>query len=217
LYPKIIGTGYADFLTKINDERKVLVAGIMKNLHKTLRNESRAEKSVIVVGDPDWRVGILGLVAGKIVDEYKKPAFVWGLEGGTVIKGSCRSDGTANLVEMMACLPEKSLIEFGGVKLRVYGNRFLRVVQDYAARFGIASKMQEKEIKIRRSAREEKPSDTKRETLVLFLQGKTVAEIATLRNLSETTVEGHVAYWLPLWIVLIDVLKGDLIEVFRSL
>jgi ATP-dependent DNA helicase RecQ len=107
----------------------------------------------------------------------------------------------ATLIELATYYPQthEELMQisgFGEVKLRVYGNRFLRVVQDYAARFGIASKMQEKEIKIRRSAREEKPSDTKRETLVLFLQGKTVAEIATLRNLSETTVEGHVAYWI---------------------
>lgn len=105
---------HATHLTKINDERKVLVANIMRSVKKTFSHVEREERSVIVIGDPSWRVGVLGLVAGKIVDEFKRPAFVWGLEGGTVIKGSCRSDGSANLVEMMTYLPVGSLLEFGG-------------------------------------------------------------------------------------------------------
>lgn len=108
----------AEGLVRMNDERKTLVATIMKSIKRTFGKRSAPadgqERSVIVIGDPSWRVGVLGLVAGKITEEYKKPAFVWGLEGGTVIKGSCRSDGTVNLVELMACLPEESLLEFGG-------------------------------------------------------------------------------------------------------
>lgn len=104
----------AAHLTKMNDERKLLVAGMMRSVKKTFSHTERLERSVIVVGDPSWRAGVLGLVAGKIVEEYRKPAFVWGLEGGTVIKGSCRSDGTVNLVELMVCLPKGSLLEFGG-------------------------------------------------------------------------------------------------------
>lgn len=101
-------------LTKMNDERKILVATMMKSVKKTFSHPERVERSIMVIGDPTWRAGVLGLVAGKIVDEYKKPAFVWGLEGGTVIKGSCRSDGTVNIVEMMGNLAENSLLEFGG-------------------------------------------------------------------------------------------------------
>lgn len=101
-------------LTSINDERKRLVATMMKSVKKTLSHPERANKTVIVIGDPSWRAGVLGLVAGKIVDEYKKPAFVWGLHGGTVIKGSCRSVGETNIVEMMASLPKDTLLGFGG-------------------------------------------------------------------------------------------------------
>lgn len=113
--PDVTSAGaHADALFALNDERKLLVAHIMKSVKKAFASGERAERSVIVIGDPSWRVGVLGLVAGKIVDEYKKPAFVWGLEGGTVIKGSCRSDGSVNLVELMTALPEGSLLEFGG-------------------------------------------------------------------------------------------------------
>ncbi|MCC6323239.1 hypothetical protein IT400_00420, partial [Candidatus Nomurabacteria bacterium] len=84
----------------------------MKEVKVTL--SKREEKSVIVIGNPKWRVGVLGIIASKIVDEYKKPAFVWGMEGGNIIKGSCRVYGNINLVEVMQSLPENSLLEFGG-------------------------------------------------------------------------------------------------------
>lgn len=105
----------ADHLASINDERKLLVANIMKEAKAKL--EKREDKSIIVIGNPSWRIGILGLVAGKIADEYKKPTFVWGLEGGEMIKGSCRSDGVANLVELMTLAGEGAFINFGGHKL----------------------------------------------------------------------------------------------------
>lgn len=104
---------FATYLTKINNERKTLVATIMRSVHKEVKIEN---KNVIFVGDTRWRAGVLGLVAGKIVDEYKKPAFVWGLEGGQIIKGSCRSAGDVDLVELMSLLPENSFLEFGGHK-----------------------------------------------------------------------------------------------------
>ncbi|MEA3399143.1 MAG: single-stranded-DNA-specific exonuclease RecJ [Patescibacteria group bacterium] len=97
-----------DFLFKINNERKYLVAQIMKDVKKNIGD--RVNKPVIVIGNPKWRVGVLGIVAAKLVDKYQKPAFVWG-QG---IKGSCRGLEKINLVEWMASLPENSLVEFGG-------------------------------------------------------------------------------------------------------
>lgn len=102
----------ADHLAKINDERKSIVATIMKEVKKTM--SKREEKKIIVIGNPSWRVGILGLVASKIAEEYKCPAFVWGSEGSEIIRGSCRGWGNTNLVEMMTKLPENSLLNFGG-------------------------------------------------------------------------------------------------------
>lgn len=107
----------AEYLTKINDERKSLVAGIMKDVKRTLAE--RELGSVIVIGNPGWRVGILGLVAGKIMDEFDRPVFVWGREGtngDTVVKGSCRSNGAVNVVELMTAGKEHFL-EFGGHEL----------------------------------------------------------------------------------------------------
>ncbi len=102
----------ADHLAKINDERKQMVAHIMKDVKKTLGK--REEKSLIVIGNPSWRVGILGLVASKVAEEYKKPVFVWGSEGSEIIRGSCRAWGDVNLVTLMSSMPEDSLLGFGG-------------------------------------------------------------------------------------------------------
>ncbi len=113
----------ADHLSKINDERKIIVTGIMREAHKTLSRSGRSDleesdeqQKVIVVGNPNWRVGVLGLVAGKISDEYKKPVFVWGKDENNCIKGSCRSDGSVSIVELMAETRE-SFIDFGGHEL----------------------------------------------------------------------------------------------------
>jgi len=104
----------SDHLVKINDERKVMVAHIMKDVKNVLHK--REDKSLIVIGNPAWRIGVLGIIAAKITEEYKKPAFVWGSDGSGDIRGSCRGWGGINLVEVMTSLPENSLISFGGHK-----------------------------------------------------------------------------------------------------
>ena len=104
----------AGHLAKINDERKVLVAHIMKDVKSTLHK--REDKSLIVIGNPGWRIGILGIIAAKITEEYKKPAFVWGGDGNGDIRGSCRGWGGINLVQIMNSLPPNSLLGFGGHK-----------------------------------------------------------------------------------------------------
>jgi single-stranded-DNA-specific exonuclease len=107
----------ADHLSKINDERKSIVTGIMREVNKKFEmSDARDMREVIVIGKPEWRVGILGLVAGKICDLHKKPVFVWGKDENDCIKGSCRSDGSVSVVELMTETSE-SFIEFGGHEL----------------------------------------------------------------------------------------------------
>lgn len=111
------GGRLADHLSKINDDRKSIVTGIMRDVHKKFdKSPLREMSNVIVIGNPAWRVGVLGLVAGKISDQYKKPVFVWGKDENDCIKGSCRSDGSVSVVELMTATRE-SFISFGGHEL----------------------------------------------------------------------------------------------------
>lgn len=109
----------AGLLDKINTDRKYTVAQIMKEvksvLSKRLENEDFTNQPFIVIGNPKWHVGVLGLIASKITEEYKKTVFVWGGEED-MVRGSCRSYGEINLVDIMSRLPEGSLTEFGGHK-----------------------------------------------------------------------------------------------------
>jgi len=102
----------ADALIQLNDERKLAVARIMKEVKKEIAN--REIKSVIVIGNPLWRVGVLGIAANNIVEEYGRPAVMWGREGSHVIKGSCRSDGSVNVVDLMHAVPEGIFLNAGG-------------------------------------------------------------------------------------------------------
>ncbi len=108
-------------LSSINDERKRLVAQIMKEAKHTL--SERTIGDIIVIGNPSWRVGVLGLVASKIMEEYDRPAFVWGREGSSaesggvsLVKGSCRSNGAVNVVRLMETAREH-FTDFGGHEL----------------------------------------------------------------------------------------------------
>ncbi len=103
-------------LSKINAERKTIVTSIMRDVHKKFETNIRPMSEVIVIGSPTWRVGILGLVAGKILDQYSRPVFVWGKDENDCIKGSCRSDGSVSVVELMSATGE-SFIDFGGHEL----------------------------------------------------------------------------------------------------
>jgi single-stranded-DNA-specific exonuclease len=111
---EVQGGMLANHLTKINDERKLIVKNIMREVNKKL--DSRKDKGVIVIGNPDWKIGVLGLVAGKLCDQYKKPVFVWGKDENDTIKGSCRSDGSVSVVELMGEAKEY-FSEHGGHEL----------------------------------------------------------------------------------------------------
>ncbi|MEK7579230.1 MAG: single-stranded-DNA-specific exonuclease RecJ [Patescibacteria group bacterium] len=103
----------ATHLENINKERKVAVAVMAKEVKQKLKD--RAEGPVIVVGNPHWRPGLLGLVATNVVESYSCSAFVWGRGDAKVIKGSCRSNGSVDVLALMNEAKDLFL-EFGGHK-----------------------------------------------------------------------------------------------------
>lgn len=105
-------------LEAVNRSRKASGAAVTRAAHERL--EKRKEElggelpTVIAMGDPDWRPGLLGLVANSLAEEYERPVFLWGREGSTTAKGSCRAGGNSvSLVELMA-LADDVFEEAGG-------------------------------------------------------------------------------------------------------
>jgi single-stranded-DNA-specific exonuclease len=99
-------------LHKINAERKSVVSVMVKEIKKDLGKKH--DKSIVVRGSPDWSPSLLGLAANSVVEAYKKPVFLWGRGCGENLKGSCRSDGTVDLVKMMNAVAPGFIGEFGG-------------------------------------------------------------------------------------------------------
>lgn len=107
----------AAHLDKINTERKSMVGVLVKEVKKLVHDRhGTAIPTVIVLGNPDWRPSLLGLAANSCAEEFRRPVFLWGRDGDGGIKGSCRSEGTTNVVEVMRAMPTGIFTEFGGHK-----------------------------------------------------------------------------------------------------
>jgi single-stranded-DNA-specific exonuclease len=102
----------AEHLNHLNDQRKGKVAAIVKEAKKRLTE--RELREVIVIGDPEWMPGILGLVANSLAEAHHRPVFVWGREGSTEIKGSCRSNNSVSIVALMSQAPRGTFLDLGG-------------------------------------------------------------------------------------------------------
>ena len=88
---------------------------------------------------------------------------------------------------------------FGKAKVVKYGDDILQTVNDYCELHNIESNMAVKAASPKRE-RKVKPVtekiDTKQSTYALFKEGKTIAEIAVIRNFAIQTIEGHLAAFI---------------------
>jgi single-stranded-DNA-specific exonuclease len=102
----------AAHLDRLNNERKGVVAAMVKEAHAALRQHPTVPP-IIVIGNPLWRPALVGLVAGKLADEHQRPAFVWGRDGNQVLKGSARGAGGVSVVSLMTACADV-FAEYGG-------------------------------------------------------------------------------------------------------
>jgi len=103
--------------------------------------------------------------------------------------------GSKTLIEMSDYLPlnEKDLLQisgFGPAKVEKYGKVFLDVIQAYCKENKLTSLMHEKAKG--KEKKEKKPvGETMRISLEMYNQRMSIAEIATSRNLSQSTIISH--------------------------
>jgi single-stranded-DNA-specific exonuclease len=98
-------------LESLNKERQLMMEKALKeSKQKIISNK----KSPFVIMDfsPDWHVGILGLVAGRLAEKYFRPAIIMQDFGDTLV-ASARSPEYFNIVEALTELKDY-LITFGG-------------------------------------------------------------------------------------------------------
>lgn len=104
----------AELLDSMNRERRAEQDRIFKAARD--QAEQLADDKVLIVSDPSWSHGIIGIVAAKLLETYYKPTFVLQeLPDGTA-KGSARSYGDFSAVAAIKAT-EQLLIKGGGHKL----------------------------------------------------------------------------------------------------
>ncbi len=105
----------AAVLDRMNRERQDIEQRIF---HEALGDaqemlEAQPDRGTLVLGRPDWHVGVVGIVASRILREFHRPVIVVGFDESGLGKGSGRSIEGFHLVEcMQSC--RRHLEKFGG-------------------------------------------------------------------------------------------------------
>jgi single-stranded-DNA-specific exonuclease len=102
----------ANRLEEINHRRRDMTDRIVSEARE--QAELLLDRKVLVVSNPDWQKGLVGIVAGKLAEQYRRPVFV--LERGEIeATGSVRTSGEFDVV---AALKSAALLltRFGGHK-----------------------------------------------------------------------------------------------------
>ncbi len=87
-------------LNRLNEQRRN-----QQNEAVTEIEERGVGDEPVIVVDGKWHEGVLGIIAGRLVEEYRRPAFVLAEVDGA-LKGSGRSFGEFNLAEALSVCGE---------------------------------------------------------------------------------------------------------------
>ncbi|MBP9827774.1 single-stranded-DNA-specific exonuclease RecJ [Patescibacteria group bacterium] len=128
-------------LEKLNRERQA-VFQTSYALAKIQAAELAKTSQVLVVYDKDWLPGIVGLIAGRLVNDFSLPAFAFTSVGDHVV-GSGRSVGGLHLVQAMDACDHNLYVKRGGhpqacgltLKGEEEVGKFRHEINAYAAHF----------------------------------------------------------------------------------
>jgi single-stranded-DNA-specific exonuclease len=103
---------YATELEELNTRRREIDTGITAKAETMVAGHCASFCSSVVLYDEEWHLGVLGIVASKIIDKYALPAVIMGRMNG-LIKGSVRSVDNLNIYDVLhEC--RDHLEQFGG-------------------------------------------------------------------------------------------------------
>jgi single-stranded-DNA-specific exonuclease len=100
-------------LNRANTDRQELQKTMVDSaLERIAADPSLSERIALVLADPEWHLGVVGIVAGKLCRELNRPVIVCNRQEG-YCKGSARSIETINIYEALHECAEH-LDSFGG-------------------------------------------------------------------------------------------------------
>lgn len=101
----------ADRLEQLNHERQRIEMDIMTEALASLKDS--ALPRVLVLASRHWHLGVVGIVAARLVDRFQCPAIVMAINEQGIAKGSARTTGGFDLYQGLAACREV-LESFGG-------------------------------------------------------------------------------------------------------
>lgn len=102
----------AEMLDKTNAERQRIEEDVYRQAIAQLN--AKGHDAAIILYGKGWHVGVTGIVASRVAEEFRKPTFIFSIEDETA-KGSARSIPSFDLYNSL--LPCKDLLlSFGGHK-----------------------------------------------------------------------------------------------------
>jgi single-stranded-DNA-specific exonuclease len=99
-------------LEQLSDRRRALSEEMFLDAQAEIERQGFAREAAIVIGRDGWNPGIVGIVAGRLVDRYQRPVIVIGFDGG-VGRGSVRGPAGARLHDALSEVSDL-LVRFGG-------------------------------------------------------------------------------------------------------
>ena len=102
-------------LNRLNGERQETEKDVKEQSLKKLQGlyPSGDLPEALVLWDPEFHTGVVGIVAQRLVEMFHRPAVVLGIDKDGAYKGSVRGIKGINVVEALAASSER-LIKFGG-------------------------------------------------------------------------------------------------------
>ena len=105
----------ADIATELdnfNKERQTIEAHILKTAIESLTPEQTNKKIIFAYGQ-DWHEGVIGIIASRIKQKFKKPCIVFSAKKG-IAKGSGRSIKGIDLGNLIIAATQKGIVTQGG-------------------------------------------------------------------------------------------------------
>lgn len=99
-------------MEKANSDRQQLTQKGYNQALEMLDSAYLAENKIIVLYNPEWQTGILGLIASKLTEQFYRPTILLA-DAGECLRGSARSIDGVNIFECLSKVSDQ-MISFGG-------------------------------------------------------------------------------------------------------
>lgn len=130
---------YAEILDKENRNRREIDEEILNEAISKVENELNLEEEIaIILHKEDWHIGVIGIVASRLVEKFYRPSILLTNVDG-IVKGSARSIADFNLYEALKeC--EDVLLQFGGHKAAAGLSIHYDRIEEFKKRFNEVAK-----------------------------------------------------------------------------